>query len=204
MCAMNMSRRSVDSRRTLQSKLRPPGAMPPCSNTAWTRTTLFEQMVNNWLKDVTLNDLHDEGRVADVHRELIGVPTEVRWPGVGVDRSKHVEPSTSATCRINTDTWFKRDRPWHLRRRIYDVVLVVVAGQHRVVGFHVYLRNSDTIRVHAHLRNVCVLSTQTLKSFSSPYWSRNDITVAASAKDVHRWWVECTFNCIAAWFFNLP
>ena len=30
------------------------------------------------LKDVTLDDLHDEGRVADVHRELIGVPTEVR------------------------------------------------------------------------------------------------------------------------------
>ena len=33
MCAMNMSLRSVDSRLTLQSKFRPPGAMPPCSST---------------------------------------------------------------------------------------------------------------------------------------------------------------------------
>ena len=33
MCAMNMSLRSVDSRLTLQSKFKPPGAMPPCSST---------------------------------------------------------------------------------------------------------------------------------------------------------------------------
>ena len=34
MCEMNMSSRAVDSRRGLQSKLRPPGARPPCSITA--------------------------------------------------------------------------------------------------------------------------------------------------------------------------
>lgn len=35
MCAMNMSSNAVDSRRTLASKLSPPGAIPPCPRTVF-------------------------------------------------------------------------------------------------------------------------------------------------------------------------
>lgn len=35
MWEINISRSSVDSLRTLQSKLSPPGERPPCSNTVW-------------------------------------------------------------------------------------------------------------------------------------------------------------------------
>merc|ERR1712050_580154 len=41
MCAMNMSSKSVLSRRSLQSKLLPTGAMPPCSTTISMQSNAF-------------------------------------------------------------------------------------------------------------------------------------------------------------------
>ena len=59
---------------------------------------------------------HGEGRLLDIHGELIRVPTEKSVAGVGVDAAQ------------------KSELGGH-----QDVVLVVVAGQGGVVGFDVEL-----------------------------------------------------------------
>ena len=81
MWAWNRSTGSKLSRRTLASKLTPPGARPP------------------WPQD----HQHALRRQVEVGRELVGVPAEQQVAAVGVDRAEHalarrVAPVRASSC----------------------------------------------------------------------------------------------------------
>ena len=67
---------------TLASKLRPPGASPPCLITTCRRVWLL--LSHNHMPMY----LHDGGGALDIHRELISVPSKQLVSRVGVNRAK--------------------------------------------------------------------------------------------------------------------
>lgn len=105
---------SVLSRRSLQSKLLPPGAMPPCSTTismdskhflhhdhhaeeSWSKTEKVLIERNCW----NIPKIESPG----VWRKLISIPSKIRLSSIAINGSQHSEGRGHAQIMLVIMTW---------------------------------------------------------------------------------------------------